>query len=226
MLLAFEGRQRELQLIGKILLSYGELEFILLDTLGSVLKSRTHAVRTMYQVRSEVSRLTIFEAIATPFFEDVKLGGQLKEALDAMGHCKNIRNQYAHCTWMSKPERLTFANLEEPAKSKGPSAIIVFRPLTIRLLREQWEYLQYTDRLLIWLNQQYRRKTKRPLEGPITPKPRRVSPPKRSSRGEPLPLLSQCLGRWRFPGPLPQIRLDPNLFGKTRRTPGRTVRPQ
>lgn len=155
----------------------------MLDTLAAVFKDGTTAVRTLYQLRSESNRLSVFEAIAQPWFDQVKLGGQFKEGIDAAYHCKNIRNQYAHCHWLDVNGVLKFCQLEEVARSKAANAEIKAHPISLPLIKEQSTYFDYTDHMLLWLNFKYRLKTNQsPRTEGIIPKPKRISPPKLNSR--------------------------------------------
>ena len=198
LLLPFEGLRKERELIGKMLLAYNELEYVLLDMLIAVLGDGQAAIRAMYQLRSEANRLAVAEAIITPEFTRSALGGSLKESLDALGHCKAIRNQFAHCLWTFDEGTLRFANLELTAKSKGEKCQVVSHPLTATLLRNQWAYFEYASHMLLWVNQEYRRKNNQSLHGSIIPKPKRLPPPKLHSRGEPRTRHSTFVGRWRL----------------------------
>lgn len=198
LLLPFEGLRKERELIGKMLLAYNELEYVLLDMLIAVLRDGQAAIRAMYQLRSEANRLAVAEAIVTPAFTRVALGGVLKEGLDALNRCKAIRNQYAHCLWTCDEGTLQFANLELTAKSKGEKCQVVAHPLTTTLLRNQWAYFEYASHMLLWVNQEYRRKNNQALHGELVPKPKRVSPPKLHSRREPRTNHSTIVGRWRL----------------------------
>ena len=113
LLIAFDRFPKERELIARMILAYGEIEFAMLDILGAIFKNQQTAVRTLYQLRSESHRLNIVEAIATPWFEQQKMGGHFKEGMTAAFHCKNIRNQYAHCTFVADSEVLRLAQLEE-----------------------------------------------------------------------------------------------------------------
>jgi hypothetical protein len=205
LLLAFEGHRREREIVGKILIAYGELEHVVLDMLIATLRDGQAAIRTMYQLRSEANRLAVAEAIITPSFTAAKLAVPLKEGLDAMNHCKKIRNNYAHCIWVDDNGLLRFGNLEEPAKSKGEKCQLVTHPLTLTLLRKQWAYFDYTQHLLMWVGQQFREHNQQEQVGPLISKPKRVPLPKLHSLGETRMRLAMSVGRWRFqPSPPPK----------------------
>ena len=185
LLINLDAHPEARDLIARMILAYGELEFVMLDTLGAVLNDTSTALRTIYQLRSESNRLSVVEAIATPWFDRAGLGGAIREAITAVYHCKNIRNQYAHCQWLDDERILRFCLLDQSAKSKAGMAEIIARPVSLSLLQQQWAYFDYADHALLWVNHQYRVKNEQPThtDGPV-PKPKRLSPPKLDSRGE------------------------------------------
>ena len=185
LLIQLENFPRERELISRMILAYGELEFAMMDLLAATLNDSTAAVRTLFQLRSESNRQAVVEAIAQPSFNRVGLGGQFSEAMAAVGHCKNYRNQYAHCHWAECGGILYFTQLETTAKKKGANCTVLNIPITVQLLEKQWKYFEFTDHMLLWLDNKYREKSGLPIrgEGEI-PQPRRVPPPKRDSRGE------------------------------------------
>lgn len=176
---------KERDLIARMILAYGELEFAMMDILAAVLDDPAMAVRTLFQLRSEANRLAVFEAIASPWFAKADLGEDFSEAVNAATHCKSYRNQYAHCHWIANNGLLWFCNLEETAKTKGPKCEVKNRPITLAVIEKQMAYFEYADALLLFLDHEYRLKAGRPMraEGSI-PKPKRISPPKKDSRGE------------------------------------------
>ena len=188
LLIAFDRFPKERELIARMILAYGEIEFAMLDILGAIFKNQQTAVRTLYQLRSESHRLNIVEAIATPWFEQQKMGGHFKEGMTAAFHCKNIRNQYAHCTFVADSEVLRLAQLEETAKTKGESCQVVLRAITRDFLGKQSAYFDYAHHQILWLDYNYRLKNDQPVRsGEAILKPKRLSPPKLNSRAEALP---------------------------------------
>ena len=185
LLIQFEKFPKEQALVGEMLLAYGEIEFALLDILSAVQKNLQTAIRTLFQLRSETHRLNIVEAICAPWFDNLNLGGQFREGMIAVNHCKNIRNQYAHCLFVDDNPVLRFANLETTAKSKGEVCQVVASPITLALLTKQRAYFDYADHMILWLDYTYRTKNGQPVavDQPV-PRPRRISPPKLNSRGE------------------------------------------
>lgn len=176
---------KERDLIARMILAYGELEFAMMDILAATLNDSAAAVRTLYQLRSESNRQAVVEAIAQPSFERAGLGGQFAEAMSAVNHCKAYRNQYAHCHWLAVGKILHFTLLEATAKGKGETCVVKNTPITLELLELQWAYFEYADHCLLWLDNEFRISVGLPIRGEGTiPKPKRISPPKRDSRGE------------------------------------------
>lgn len=207
LLIQFEKHPKERELVGKILLAYGELEFLVLDLLRATMDEKEEgsatitAVRTLYRVRSESSRLQIADALVRPKMAEHDMLAPYDEAAAAMHHCKKIRNAYAHCHWISDKGILRFGDLDAAAKGNTEPTRIRFRPITLELLQQQFHYFAFTDHLLIWVADQYRLKTGKPrMIEPHIPKPQRMprvsldsreeahsrqSPPKdRTPRGE------------------------------------------
>jgi hypothetical protein len=67
-------------------------------------------------------------------------------AYSAASHCKNIRNQYAHCHWQLHDKKLHFLDLDEEAKSHHDQMLemtVTFRPIDRTLLEKQFQYFEY-----------------------------------------------------------------------------------
>lgn len=191
LLIPLDQFPHERDLVARMILAYGELEFCMLDLLAAALDDTAAAVRTLYQLRSEANRHAVVEAIAQPSFARAGLAAPFKEAMDAVKHCKGYRNQYAHCHWTAHDGILHFTDLEVTAKSKGDVCKVQNIPITLTLLRSQWAYFEYTDHLLLWLDNEFRIKAGLPIrgEGQLL-RPKRLDPPKKHSRGEPKPMPS------------------------------------
>jgi hypothetical protein len=188
-LVQLDKHPKERDLIGKIILAYGEIEVIVMDLVTAALNGDNKtALRTLFRLRSENNRLQVADAIARPWFTSQGLEGHYSEAMTAAHHCMGFRNHYAHCQWVSdEVGQLRFGNLEDAAKSTGEKCQIILRPITRKRLQEQYDYFSYAEHMLLWVTDEYRLKTeqKRLLAGnQRVPKPKRVSPPKPDSRGE------------------------------------------
>jgi hypothetical protein len=176
LLIQFQNHPQERELIGKMLLAYGELEFMFLDLLRATLGNDVMtAVRTLYRVRSETMRMEIGDALIRPRIAEQSLTQMYEEARCAMRQCKSIRNNYAHAQWISHDGTLRFGNLDAAAKGHHESGKIDFRPLALPTLQRQYAYFAYTGHALLWVSDQYRIKTgqERSVQGEI-PKPKKL----------------------------------------------------
>lgn len=131
------------ELIGEMLLGYGELETSFLDLVAEVLDMDT-AVRILYRLRGAQSRLDVGDAILRPVLTELKLKGQYMQWLGAIRHCKRIRNQFAHCAWLAEHGRLYLADFEESANSAEGVTGLQFHGVDLPLLEEQHSFFLYT----------------------------------------------------------------------------------
>lgn len=179
----------ERDLIGKIILAYGVLEVSLLECVRSALNGDIYtATRVLYRLKSESNRLEVADALVRHKMAEQKLGAAWEDAYGAFKFCKNIRNSYAHSTWISDPHgTLRFGDLEKSAKTAVGQSKISFRPLTKPILEKQFAYFAREDHLILWCLDQYQKATGLPRKLPdnqhVT-KPKRVPRPRPDSRGE------------------------------------------
>lgn len=188
LLIQFIQHPTERDMIGKIILAYGELEVMLTDLLRAALDGDTMAaIKVLYRLRSESNRIDIADAIVRPKVAKHGLEGQYDEALNALNHCKKIRNHYTHSQWITENGVLRFGSLDDAARAQGQSKIR-FRAISPCTLRRQYDYFGYTQHILSYVADQYRLKTAQPrmIEQKI-PKPKRVPPVSLDSREETQP---------------------------------------
>src|SRR5690606_28685494 len=148
-LIPFRDFPEERELISSMILAYGELECAMLDILGAVRCDMSAAVRTLFQLRSEANRYAVVQATRGRAFDRAGLGKEVSEGMTAVGHCKAYRNQYAHCHWIAEDGVLYFSKLEETAKSKGAECRVKNIPITLPVIKAQWEYFGYADHMLL-----------------------------------------------------------------------------
>ena len=180
LLMSFEKHPRQRELIGNLILAYGELEFILQDILRAVLDDDLMtATRTLYRLRSEANRLSVADAIIRPRMDAQGILPAYLDAYGAIFACKNVRNRYAHAQYVEEKGELWVGDLDEAAKSSGATTKIRFKLVTLRHLKQEWEYFCYADHALIYAANQYRIKTGQPLPlDAVIPKPRKVQLPR------------------------------------------------
>jgi hypothetical protein len=181
----FKGYEQERDLIGKMLIAYGELEFALLGCVRKASKRDMHTcVRILFRAKGESARLGIADAILRPVFA---ARGNLEDkwitAYAAIRHCKNIRNQYAHCHWRIHKGKLCFIDLDEEAKSHYGPMHVVYRPVDLALLERQFLYFGYAIDYLYFFYEKLAgtASPKRP-KGPPYPEPKSIPRPPRDNR--------------------------------------------
>jgi hypothetical protein len=115
-LIEFNDFPQHRELVGRLLIAYGELEFIVVHCLGEALNiTPSAAVRILFRVRGEAARIGVADAIARPAFIKVGLGDQWGTAIGAAKKCLKYRNLYAHCHWRLIDGVLRFMDLDEEA---------------------------------------------------------------------------------------------------------------
>jgi hypothetical protein len=153
----FNGFEKERDLIGQMLVAYGEIEFAVLTCVAAALDGETiTAIQVLFRVRGEGARLEVADAIVRPAFKKHALEGKWGNGLGAARVCKDIRNQFAHCHWDGrKTSGLAFVNLDADAQRVSDPSTVTFIPIHLDLLKRQFAYFQYAFDLLLFLSQEY-----------------------------------------------------------------------
>lgn len=177
-LVEFEKFPLERELLGKLLIAYGEIEFALVDCLRQVLNNDlSTSIRILFRVRGEGARMEVADALVRPAFAGIGLGGKWGNAIGAARTCKNIRNQYAHCHWRLLDDGvLRFMNLDVEAETpEGPIKAEAI-PLKLDLLQRQDQYFEYTLDWLYYLAEEYKKQAGRSSSHDLT-EPKSISAP-------------------------------------------------
>lgn len=116
----FDRFEREGNLIGRMVVEYGDIEWLLCLLVSHVLESDRVsgldiAVKSMYRIRSEVSRLDIADALIRNRI-DSKIKQTYEATLSHVHECRKLRNRYAHANWVhAGADRLCYVDIEEMA---------------------------------------------------------------------------------------------------------------
>jgi len=162
MLTEFEGFPEHRELVGNLLIAYGEIEWALAVCVQQALNIKpSHATRILFRVNGEAARIATADAIARPYFAKVDLEGQWGNAIGAANHCRRIRNQYSHCHWRLIKGVLRFVDLDEEAKAVEGPLIVDAIPLDLTLLQKQREYFLYALDCLYFLDEEYQKQVGR-----------------------------------------------------------------
>jgi hypothetical protein len=182
----FDDFTRERDLIGQMLLAYGEMEFVLLGMIGDALSiDHPTAARILFRVNGEYARIQVADAILRPVLAKFKLKDKWIAAYSATKHCKNLRNQYAHCHWQLWNGKLYFMDLDEEVRNAGDGdgdLEVSLRPIDFLLVDRQFAYFEYTLSCLYFLRDRLGRALDKPTEDLPFPEPKSISQPPRDNR--------------------------------------------
>lgn len=162
---------------GNIVISYGEIELRTAICLGTILGEQDRALRMMFRIFGETSRITAADALMRPHFKEVGLEGEFSEILGAVRYCVTLRNRYAHCHWADHHKAgVFFALFDEPAKSHE-SFSFLWRHIDQPLLEAQWAYMDYAGQGLDFLDAEYKLRAKK-LKRHVWSMPPKLEQPK------------------------------------------------
>ena len=179
---SLEGFPEHAELIGDMLLGYGELESIMVSLVALATSTDENtAVRILYRMRGAQNRLDVADAILRPYYIKLGLIGPYGQWIGAMRRCKLLRNQYAHCAFLDRHNALYIADFDTAAQSTDGTANLHFARLGLDLVREQQDYFWYTEQITYYLLRETRHRKDRRRKNPDKlPKSRPV--PKLDSR--------------------------------------------
>ncbi|MBN9310512.1 hypothetical protein [Devosia sp.] len=139
---AFTRFPEEANLLGQLVLGYGELDISFALMAGMAIGKQFEVLHAVHQVRSETARLDIAHALSSKAFSSLGLKDDYVEAKSAVKHCLKIRNQYAHCHWADLHVLgLGFINVEGDYFAKAEPRF--FKGVTVKLLQEQEAFFEY-----------------------------------------------------------------------------------
>jgi hypothetical protein len=172
LLTEFDDLLEEQRLVGRMLMAYGEFEFDVARLIGRFLDGDDdRAGRIFFRVNGAAARIDVADAFLRPYFAKLGLGGQWGNALGPLRHCKNIRNQYAHCTWFREAGRpLCFINMDADAAAPEGVLTVHLYPTDLDLLQRQHSYFEYTADWLFYLDCQVRMRAGQECPDPPVPK--------------------------------------------------------
>jgi hypothetical protein len=154
---AFDRHLFEGVSIGRMLLNYGEIELMIGMLLGNALESQDTALKTMFRIVGESSRIAVADALMRDTFKAAGLESEYADMIGAVRWCIRARNQYAHCHWGDDEREpgIFFSDLGEPAKA-SEGFDYWFRHVDLPLLEDQRAYFEYAGDCLVYLNFEFR----------------------------------------------------------------------
>jgi hypothetical protein len=118
--LPFDRFKQEGDIIGRMILEYGDLEWSLCLLVSHVIEDLDIALKTLYRSRGETQRIDIADALIRN-----RIKSEVKQTYETtlahMRICLMIRNRYAHANWLhAGSDKLCYIDIEELAKSNQP----------------------------------------------------------------------------------------------------------
>lgn len=111
----------EAQLVGDLVVRYGELEWMLCRVVGEVTGDLDATIKAMYRPIGERIRIEIADGLVSGRLRKTTFFTAYTETLAALHKCREIRNRYAHASWLSASEAdFGFYNLRKLAESREP----------------------------------------------------------------------------------------------------------
>jgi len=148
----FQKFKAEGESIGQLIVVYGELEIALCRCVAEAVNDLDMVVRKLFRKRlGEAPRIKAAMSIDLPAYRSLGLEELFNELICEMHHCRDIRNQFAHCVFYEDPcatGHLLFSNVEERARQNEKiveltSASVPAKRISIVLLEQQETYFTY-----------------------------------------------------------------------------------
>ncbi len=149
---AFHRHPDEPAMIGRLVIAFGELEYITVTIAGRAMSHREAVYRALYRPRSTSSRIEAADALMRPTFIANDLDGEYEHMIGAVRDGLRIRNQYSHCNWADNGG-LFFTNLED---SSAPATGFEHRwhHVDVPVLEAQEAYFVYAQSWLYHMEYQ------------------------------------------------------------------------
>lgn len=145
----FEG-----DIVGRIVIEYGELEWALCLLANHVIGNMDIALKSLYRPRGESQRLDIVDALIRNSIP-AKLKQTYEETLAHIRVCLSIRNRYAHSNWIhAGGDRLMFIDIEELAGRNEPVDFdrMTYYHLTKDVIKDQARFFIEVMQNITYLN--------------------------------------------------------------------------
>ncbi len=175
---------REMVVIGRLLVDYGELE---LDLMNCVQVARSFdlnaTLKAMFRVRGETNRIDIADGLGRAAYIAVNLTAEFDSMIAALKHCLRIRTQVSCSCLLARPKygkRPLLTSLSEELAKENDAVrdltALTFFFIDEPLLLQQEQFFEYTRDLIRYVNHQGRFNSGA-LRQQIFPLPAVVAPP-------------------------------------------------
>jgi len=171
---AFLRRKKEAAVVGRLIVGYAELEFLLAMCAGVALATchkpnpkhtmPQHRIRyerigikRFFKIRGVQNRIDYAKKQMHKVYFKMKMRADYIEIMGAMAACLEYRNLFAHCHWEghSKKPGLFFIDLEAAGRAPGKLALNKFRHADGKTLAQIEDYFWYTFQCLEYLETEF-----------------------------------------------------------------------
>lgn len=153
--LPFDRFKQEGDLIGRMVLEYGQLEWMLCLMAGHVLHDLDTPIKALYRSRGELQRMEVADALIRKRIDDNKLRQTYEQTFAHMAVCKTLRNQYAHTNWIhAGADKLCYIDIEEMAKRNEPIEMdkMTLYHLDLETVKDQARFFNEVMQNMSYLN--------------------------------------------------------------------------
>jgi len=156
---AFDRFKREGEIIGRLVIEYGEMEWDFCLLVSAIIGDLDPALKAMYRTRGETQRIDVGDALARSRLPAGRIRTLYEETVSHMRTCLKLRNQYAHTNWIDDPtDGLTFVKIEDIAQShaKADTANLQRYRLTAEIVEDQQRFFVDVFQNMRYLNLEIR----------------------------------------------------------------------
>lgn len=165
---------RQMIIIGRLLVDYGEPELDLMNCVQVARAGDLNGVlKAMFRVRGETNRIEIADGLGRPAYA-ASMATEFDAMIAAMRHCLRIRNKYAHAYWHDPKQgtELCYVSLEELARDPEEVTDLIglrFFYIDEPLLLEQERFFEYTRDQITYVNFEGRYRSGALKQQPFSP---------------------------------------------------------
>jgi hypothetical protein len=155
---AFDRFSREGQIIGRMVIEYGAMEWDFCMLVSAVTGDESAAVKVMYRARGEQQRIDLGDALARDRVP-VDVRQRFEQCVADVHVCRKIRNRYAHAQWVDTVGMgLAFVDLEALAEGNEPIDLhkAPYYGLDLALIEDEQRFFVGSFQNLRYLNMQAR----------------------------------------------------------------------
>lgn len=151
---AFDRFKREGELLGRLVIEYGALEWDFCLLVSAITGDKDAALKAMYRSRGETQRIDVGDALARNRLTKDAFRTVYEQTVANLRVCLKIRNQYAHTNWVDMMgDGLGFVNVEEMAHSHAPidTNDQKLYSLNLKVIEDQQRFFVQVDQNLHYL---------------------------------------------------------------------------